>query len=45
MRVKVNHEKTNLASGTNYSEAKQKFGNPEQKISKMATKDQVGWIP
>jgi hypothetical protein len=38
MTVKVDHEKANLASGTNYSEVQQKFGNPGQKISKMATK-------
>jgi hypothetical protein len=38
MRVKVDHEKANLASGTNYAEAQQKFGNPEQKTSKTATK-------
>ena len=38
MRVKVDHEKANLASGTNYSEAQQKFGNPGYEISKMAKK-------
>ena len=42
MRIKVDHEKANIASGTHYSEGHQKFENSGQKMLKITPKGSSG---